>query len=277
MRMIFLVFVRRFVAGESIDDAVKMAHRLKQKNIYAIINILGEHVRDEQEAIKLRDQYADLIFRLYLNGLSNTHISVKPSQLGLEISESLYENNLREILRRAMVYLPNSLVEIDREGRGCSKSVRKISLALARYFSNQRLACQINLYETPGEIQTFIKAGISIRLCKGAYPGDIKDEKEIRKIFLEQAFLLEGGGNPSAIATHDPYLIDKLRGRIKSWQVLLGIENKIMEGFASGGDEVGFYVPCGPNWWSYGKRRARAILKIWSRNRWYRIRKGGER
>lgn len=260
---------KRFVAGDTIQDAVEKAKELKEKGIYSVINILGEHVKNQKEAGKFFYQYSQLITKLKEEKLDGVHVSVKPSQLGLEFSSYLYGRYLIILLKQMKLCLPDSFLEIDREDHKYAKDVREISLALARDFSNQRVACQINLLETIDEIQQFIKAGISVRLCKGtAYPGDIKDEKIIRKIYLEQALLLSQKGNRPAAATHDLYLIDRLD---MEQQVLLGIENKKMGELSKKGRKVGFYVPCGPYWRPYGERRGKAIVKIWVRNSFYRV------
>lgn len=274
-KAVFYLFAKRFVAGETVNDAIRVARGLQERGIYTIINILGEDVKDGKEVARIRSQYLKLIKKLAAKGLHYIHISIKPSQLGLKISEFLYRMSLRMILEAAATDLPEALVEIDREAHEYAKAVREVSLGFASVFFNQRLACQINLNETVEEIQQFIEAGISVRLCKGtAYPGDIKNEEEIRKRFLEQAFLLSEKGNRPAIATHDLYLIDKLRSEENlGFQVVLGIENKEMEKLAQEGKEVGFYIPCGPYWWAYGKRRLKTILKIWWRNFWYRVRR----
>lgn len=276
--MVFQFFAKNFVAGETVEDAIRVAKGLEKKGIYAIINILGEHVKDYNTCIYFRDQYLKLIHELSENRLGNTHISIKPSQLGLEISDFFYRMNLEAILQEMSIYLPESLLEIDAETHDYREGAREASLDFAQAFPGlQRMACQLNRNESSEEIEQFIKAGISVRLCKGtAYPGDIKKGKELRKRFLEQALLLSKKGHGEAVATHDLYLIDRLKdSKNLEFQVLLGIENEEMEKLSLSGKKVGFYVPCGPNWWPYGKRRGKAIVGIGIRNWWYRIMKGG--
>ena len=268
----FYLFARSFVAGDTLDDAIRVARELKQKNIYAIINILGEHVSTREEAGEFFCQYRNLISRLAAERLDGVHIAIKPSQLALEFSPYLYSRYLTVLLKQTKSCLPNSLLEIDREEHEYAKDIREISLILARDFQNLRVCCQINLNETPEEIKQFIDAGISIRLCKGtAYPGDIKKKKEIGKRYLEQALLLAEKGARPAIATHDLGIIEELRGvKNLEFQVLLGIENKKMEELATAGKEVEIYVPYGPDWYPYGKRRWKSIVKIELRNFFYR-------
>lgn len=278
----FHLFAKRFVAGETIEDAVRVAKELEKKKIYAIINILGEHVKEVGEVAFIVGEYLELLKRLKEEGL-DVHISIKPSQLGLDISRELYRECLGIILKNAQLVLPRVLVEIDREDHHYAKVVREVSLDLARTFPNQRLCCQLNLNETPEEIRQLVKAGISIRLCKGtAYPGDVEDEEKLRERFLVEAPFLSKKGKRPVAATHDLYLIDKLKGKGNlGFQVLRGIENKEMEKLIQENEniEVGFYVPCGSYWYSYGKRRWKSIAKIFWRNSCYRIKreKGVER
>lgn len=271
----FYLFAKRFVAGETTDDAVKKAHKLQEKGVYAIINVLGEHVKDLERAAQFYSQYFGLLAKLKEEGLQECHISVKPSQLGLDIKEDLFKQYLAGLLEVAKIFLPNAFVEVDREDRSYAETVKRICLDLAKRHKNMRLACQVNFNDTPKEIEELIEAGISVRLCKGtAYPGDTNNEEEIRERYFEQAILLSEKGNRPAIATHDLYLIDRLFGmKNLEFQVLLGIENNGMIQFAQRSKGVGFYIPCGPYWYPYGKRRAKSIPKIFWRNWAYRRRK----
>ena len=135
-----------------------------------------------------------------------------------------------------------------------------------------RMARQVNFIGNAWALKESVKIGISDRLCKGAYDGDIKDKKAIQERFLTQALLLIKNGRSPAIATHDLRIIDRLKDEKKlEFQVLLGIENGGMERLAKEGIKVRFYIPCGPDWWPYGKRRAKTILRIWLRNFLYRV------
>lgn len=275
-QMGFYLFARRFVAGETIDDAIKKAHELRKKGVYATINILGEHIKDPKKAEEYFYQYLILLGRLKDEGLLDCYISIKPSQLGLDIKEDIFEAYMVGLLAAARVFLPGAFVEVDRESRSYAKSVRQICLKLVKSgYVNIRIARQMNFNDTPEEIEESIKAGSSDRLCKGtAYSGDIKDKNEIQKRYLEKALLLSKKGNCPAIATHDLSLIDQLANEDNlEFQVLLGIENKKMMKFAQKGKKVRFYLPCGPNWYPYGKRRGKSIPRIMLRNWLYRRKK----
>jgi proline dehydrogenase len=274
----FYFLARWFVAGEDIEDAIRVAHELKKKGVYAIINILGEDVKDPVKAAEFCGQYIKLLIRLREEDLDDVHIAVKPSQLGLDSSERLFEALLADIFEAAKLFLPNSLVEIDGETKHQAKIAKRIcwNLVKEKGYQNVRICHQANYEGIFEEVEKFTELAISDRLCKGAYSGDIKDPKEIKKIISQLAnFLLEKGRRPT-VATHDLSLIEQLDEKIGK-QVLLGIENNIMIKLAQRGHEVGFYVPCGPYWYPYGKRRWKSILKIFWRNFWYQMAKSFNR
>ena len=127
--------------GVFLDNLAKFHSQLagrSKKKIYAIVNILGEHVKDYKTAIYFRDQYLKLIHGLSENGLSNTHVSIKPSQLGIEISDFFYRLNLEAILQEMSAYLPESMLEIDAETHDYRTKVREASLDFAQAFPDFR-------------------------------------------------------------------------------------------------------------------------------------------
>ena len=255
-KIVFYLFARRFVAGETIDDAVRVAKELQKRNIYAIINILGEHIKKREEVDRIYSQYIDLILCLAREGLWRCHISVKPSQLGLEISEDVFREKLEMLLTVMKIILPEGMVEIDAEEPDRAESVKKICLGLAVRYRNFRVCRQANLERTAQDIKDLSVAGLSVRICKGAYLGGIRDEEKLRYIFLAYA----ESSKQAVAATHDPWLLGRLCGKVEI-QALFGLEDKIANGV---------YVPCGPNWYAYGKRRWKSIAKILWRNWKYR-------
>ena len=275
--LVFRLLAKPFMAGETAKDAIVAAKTLAQKREKAVINILGEHVKDFRLAHGFLDQYGRLLEAIKIEGL-DINIAVKPSQLGLDIDRKWYGLNLSYLLRKTQSILPAALVEIDAEDHLYRKAVFETTIRLGETHSNQRLACQVNLQNTTEEIRALIARGIAVRLCKGdCYPGDIKNQKEIRKIYLEQASELIQGGCRTAIATHDPSIIDQVvclgLGVAKhkfEFEMLMGIEKGLSSGLAERGFSVRRYVPCGKEWFSYGKRRWKSIPRIMARNWLYR-------
>ena len=276
----FRFFAKPFMAGETTKDAVLVAKTLAQKREKAVINILGEHVKDFHFVYVFLDQYSRLLEAIKIEGL-DINIAIKPSQLGLDSDRRWYELNLSCLLRKTQLILPDALVEIDAEEHHYRKAVFDTTIRLGETYSNQRLACQANLQGTFQEIQALLNKGIAVRLCKGdCYPGDIKSQKEIRKIYLEQAIELIQDGRRTAIATHDPSIIDEVVGLglgvakyTFEFEMLMGIEKGLSSGLIARGFSVRRYVPCGKEWFSYGKRRWKSIPRIMARNWLYRRKK----
>lgn len=271
--LLFQLLAQKFIAGRNLESAIKKAQEISQKGMYPVLNILGEGIKDLKKVNWFKSQYLNLIGRLSETGLIFAHLSIKPSQLGLDISEEIYRNNQIDILRAMGKFLPLGLLEIDAEEGFYREKVIKIVLDLVKIFPNLRLACQINLKDAQQKIKKLTKAGISIRLCKGdAYLGDIQNPREIRERFLEAANYLAQWGKNSVIATHDLYLLDRLVKKDLGIQVLLGIENNLAKKLARE-KEVGIYLAWGKDWWPFVKRRWKSLPKIFWRNFLYRIKK----
>lgn len=269
---------RRFVAGDGIEDAVRRAKFYKERGEKSVINILGEHVRDPDEAVRARDQIIELMVLLGKEGLTDVHVAEKPSHIGLDISENLYFDNKARILSAAQIYLPDALVETDAEDHSYHEKVFKITFWLSKAFQNQMLALQLNRNDALREIKILNVLGIPYRLCKGnAYAGDIESEKELRRVFLESAILAAKHGERPAFATHDLFLIDRIARDFPEekdkfeFELLMGIEENLCKELRFQGFAFRRYIPCGPNWRPYGKRRAEAVVNTVLRNFWYRI------
>ena len=276
----FSFFARRFVAGDTVEDAIRRAKQLEAQNILGLINILGEHASKPCEASGYKGQYLELLDAIHKEGL-RAHISVKLTQLGLELelgkNEKRCEQFLKDIAKRAETY--GIWVEVDRESPHLREAVRRVFRNVYKeYPENLRLTVQLNMAESPDEIHDDMMDGIPMRLCKGAYNGPIRDQKSLRKIFMLQARNLVWEGYKPAFATHDLALLDALiDGRTPAadieFQLLLGLENKYARMLAARGFRVRLYIPYGPSWLPYGKRRAHDVGKILWRNFWYRARR----
>lgn len=269
----------RFVAGSALQDAVDKAKFFRERGEKAVINILGEHVKDRCEADWFCDQIIQLIILLNKEGLTDVNISEKPSQIGLGISEELYRDNKFLILSTARKYLPGAFVETDAEDFYYRKHVLQVAIYFnSEGFTNQLLCCQLNRNGALEEIQLLESAGIPARLCKGAYIGNIEKEDDLRKVFLTAVQARLDHRKWSVIATHDLFLIDSIARKfignenMLEFELLMGIEENLCKEPHFQHFSFRRYIPCdlNNNWRSYGKRRAEAIVDIWLRNFWYR-------
>jgi proline dehydrogenase len=264
---------RRFVAGETVDEAIVVAKGLNRRGIKAVLNHVGESVVSPAEASQAAQEFQVLLRRIAAEKLEAT-ISVKPSHLGLSFGRDFCYKNIANLVQTARQY--DQLVEIDMEGSADVEDTLYIYRQLLKTFGGgARQAVQSYLYRTPADIGHLVEQGLApnIRLVKGAYqePPEIayQDKEKINQATLEIMEMcltpeaLERGAY-LALGSHDPVLIEALiretevRGIAKSrfeFQMLLGVRRDEQERLARLGYQVRVYVPYGPAWYPYFMRR----------------------
>jgi proline dehydrogenase len=256
---------RRFVAGETLDQAIQVAHTLNRQRISVSLDHLGENTSDEREAGNTADDYVGIIERIQREGVE-ANISVKPTALGLDISDTVCRDNLARVLRRAQEY--GIFVRVDMEGSDYTQRTIDMVSDLHKTFENVGTVVQTALYRTPDDVERLLGERVRMRLVKGAYlePPAVA---YARKADVDSAYLrllrplLERGAYP-AIATHDERMInaairiaqenDIPRARFE-FQMLYGIRRDLQERLAAAGYNVRIYVPYGSQWYPYLTRR----------------------
>ncbi len=262
----------RFVAGESIGEAVDTARTLNLKGMTVTVDFLGESVTDKDVAIASADEIVDLLDSIDSSGV-NANVSVKLSQLGLRIDEELALTNMRRILNHARGY--NNKVRIDME----ESDVVDTTLALYRKlrdedgFDNVGVVIQSYLYRSADDVEKLVDEGAWIRLCKGAYaePPDIafpkKGDTDSNFVELTQFMLSKNARDKGVylgIATHDENMIDASLDYVNStnippdkfeFQMLFGIRRELQKALVDKGYKVRIYVPYGTAWYPYLVRR----------------------
>jgi proline dehydrogenase len=256
---------RRFVAGETLDEAIAVTHDLNRKRIAVSLDHLGENTADAQEARAAAAEYISVIERIHREGVE-ANISVKLTALGLDISDELAREQLIAVLIAAQRY--GEFVRVDMESSAYTQRTVDIVLDLHTTFDNVGTVIQSALHRSPGDVERLIKAGVRVRLVKGAYlePPTIAYP---RKTDVDTAYLalaeplLESGVYP-AIATHDEGIIDAVIAYTQSaniplarfeFQMLYGIRRDLQETLAEAGYNVRVYVPYGSQWYPYLTRR----------------------
>jgi proline dehydrogenase len=265
MDLFFLA--RRFVAGVDIPSAIGVVRGLNQKGLQATLDFLGENVRDREQAEKAVAAYAALLEQIAAAGI-DSDISVKLTQLGLDISESFCEENMRRLLARAAEY--RNFVWIDMEGSAYTQRTVDLFVRLFRTHPHVGVALQAYLYRSEHDARVLAEIGARVRLCKGAYrePRTIayRRMRDIRRNFLRLAEILFERGSAPAIATHDEQLIEAIRRMTAErgiaperfeFQMLYGIRPRLAERLAHQGYRVRIYVPFGTHWFPYFFRRLR--------------------
>lgn len=260
-----LGFARRFVAGETLNEAIKVVVDANKKSIRASLDHLGENVQDAKEAEEAAQYYHHMLDTIRAQNIDST-ISVKLTQLGLDISETTCRQYIETIVRHAGEC--GNVVEIDMEDSSYTERTIAIFKDLRRQFDNLRLCIQAYLYRSEQDIKDLLALRSRIRLCKGAY----KEPKEVafqNKSDVDANYkkltrlLLEARCYP-AIATHDELMIEHVRVCLKElgvdrsefeFQMLYGVRRDLQEALRKEGFNLRIYIPYGKQWCPYFMRR----------------------
>jgi len=260
-------FAKRYIAGTERKDAIAAALELNRAGVGAIIDNLGENVRDEKEAARSVDEYLELLDDIKKAGADST-VSLKLTHLGLDLSFELALKNAETIIKKAST-LGNS-VRLDMEGSEYTQRTLELFLELRKKHPNVGVALQTSLKRTGKDARDIVAAGGSIRLVKGAYkePSKIAFQKktEVDASFESIMKTLLMTKTRPAIATHDARLIDEAK-RFASekkipkdsfdFEMLFGIRRKLQSELVKEGYCVRVYIPYGKNWLPYTIRRLR--------------------
>jgi proline dehydrogenase len=262
---------RRFVAGETLDEALPTVDALNDKGLHVALDKLGEHVHDRDVAEEARDAYVDLVHRIAErsgNGLRN-RISIKLSMMGQLIDEDFCRANLRDLMEVAVE--KDVFVRLDMEGSDLTQSTLNIFESVYPDYPNHvGPVLQAMLRRTDRDIERMCELGASVRLCKGAYgePAAVayQNMDVIRARFLDYMERLLRHTDYSGIATHDDQLIDAtktfaFRNDIApdryEFQMLYGLRPETQQQMAQDGFNMMVYVPYGTEWFPYFSRRLR--------------------
>ena len=260
-------FASRFVAGETIDSAVTAAKQLQAKGITVSLDMLGESVAQPAEAEVARDTYLAMLKAMQAAGVE-VNVSVKLTQMGLDIDPALCERNVRQILGLAKAL--NAFVRLDMEGSPYTQ--RTLDFFEQRLFSeygaNVGVVIQAALRRSTDDIAKIIRDGARVRLCKGAYLENpdvaFPDKKDVDAHYVRLMEQLLAGGNYPGIATHDEAIIAHARRFVAEhnisrdqfeFQMLYGIRRDLQEQLARDGYRIRVYIPFGTQWYPYLMRR----------------------
>jgi proline dehydrogenase len=262
----------RFVAGESIDDAVAAARALNQLGAEVSLDHLGEHVTDKAQAERARDDYLACLDRIGVEGIDG-NISVKLTQLGLGTDDDLAAESLGALASRAGEV--GTSVSVDMEESLYTEATVTMFEQVQAAHGNLGLAVQAYLKRTPRDLDRIIAAGGHVRLCKGAYAESpdlaYQARAEVNAAFDRLTRLVMGNARIyPAIATHDDDRIalatELGRVRTRAWelQMLYGVRTKLQSELLAAGHKLRVYVPYGSAWYPYLTRRlAERPANLW--------------
>jgi proline dehydrogenase len=256
---------RRFVAGETLDDAVEAAREVNRRLQLASLDLLGENVSDEAGARRAAEGYLAVFDRIAQERL-DANVSLKLTQLGLDLSEDLCLELLEKIVAHATSQ--GNFVRIDMEGSAYTQRTVEIAKRVRAKYTGVGTVMQAYLYRTEKDVQDLLATGCRLRLCKGAYkePPDVAFPKksDVDANYVKLMKMLLPSGIYHGVATHDPAMIKATKDFAREqnikrdqfeFQMLYGIRADLQEKLVRDGFRVRVYIPYGVDWFPYFMRR----------------------
>lgn len=261
-----LKMARRWVAGSSIDEALEYAREANLRGMRAIINCLGEHNISKDETEDSVEEYKRLLDAIHLSNIDGS-ISLKLTQIGLDVDYDTCMQNLMKIVRHASTY--DIFIWIDMESSPYYEQTVSIYLEGVKHYKHIGLAYQAYIKEHSLDIMHILESGGIVRLVKGAYREDAsivyRSRRSVNTSFRRLMHILfKYSRGMFAIATHDTALIDEAialskehKGREFEFQMLKGIRDDLKPILVKQGFKVAEYIPYGVNISGYVYRRIR--------------------
>jgi proline dehydrogenase len=263
----------RYIAGEELDDALRVVRRLNGEGKLATIDVLGEEIANADEARAIAAAYRET-FEAIERGRLDSNVSVKLTALGLKLGYDLCRENLDAVVRHAAAR--DNFVRIDMEDSSTTDDALRLYRELrAAGHDNVGIVLQTRLKRTLADVRELAELRPNVRLCKGIYvePPEIayRDFDSVRASFVQALEELLGAGCYAAIATHDEWLVeqgqrlvaDRGLGRDEyEFQMLLGVRPAMGDALVRGGHRLRIYTPFGRQWYAYSLRRLQENPKI---------------
>lgn len=266
------IFAGKYIAGEQLQDAIDLVKKLNSENIYATIDVLGEAIKNKDEAVIAKNKCLQVLDAIEQHKLLS-NLSIKPTQMGLAIDEEFAYKQISEIVQKAKAI--NNFVRMDMEDSPYTDGTIRVYKRIHKELGHVGIVLQSYLKRTLKDVEDLNKLNTNYRLCKGIYvePESIayKDRQEIRDNFLKALRLMIQNGNYVGIATHDDYLIENSYKLIKElnvpndkfeFQMLLGVKEDLRYKIRDKGYKVRIYVPFGKDWYAYSIRRLKENPQI---------------
>jgi proline dehydrogenase len=263
---------RRYIAGDTLEEAVATVRDLNRSGCVATIDLLGESTESKADAARTLREYEKVIDVLDKHDLESG-ISVKLTGLGLTINEELCRANLEQIVSYAGE--KGRFVRVDMEDSPYTSVTLDMVIDLHERHENVGAVIQAYMRRSLGDVVRLTEAGISVRLCKGIYDEprriaykDFDTVRENYRLLLEE---LLRGGSYVGIATHDEFLVWHALRLIHQlevpkdryeFQMLLGVDEELRGILVGAGHKLRVYVPFGKDWYEYSSRRLKENPKI---------------
>lgn len=256
---------KRFIAGHTLEEELAVCARLKAEGISSTLDYLGENVSSAEESRTSRNCFLAALDGIARTGLPAT-VSVKLTQLGLDLGDAVCLENLRAIVARAKAI--GTSVEVDMESAEYVDRTVALVRTMHEQFGAVRAVVQAYLYRTAADVDDLNQRGIPVRLVKGAYrePAAVAwpKKREVDASFVRLAQKLLDAGTYPAIATHDEQMIAATVDYVRrhrygpdrfEFQMLYGIRRDLQRRLVADGYRLRLYVPYGEAWYPYFMRR----------------------
>jgi proline dehydrogenase len=259
-------FARRFIAGETADEAMEAARAIRKSGMALTLDQLGESITTLAEAEAATTVYLTLIEKIVAAGIDR-NISVKPTQLGLDIDQAVCIQNIRRILDLATQQ--DFFVRVDMENTPyIQKTLDMFNAVWAEGSRNAGVVLQSAVFRSEDDAHAVSKAGVRVRLVKGAYkePAAVAHQakSDVDAAYIRIMKILMTEGTYPAIATHDPTMIEATKTFAREqgigpdkyeFQMLYGIRRDLQASLVADGYRMRVYVPFGRQWFPYFMRR----------------------
>jgi proline dehydrogenase len=255
----------RFVAGETLEEALAVGRKLNQEGLTITLDHLGESVTTLAEAAEARDVYLHTLDAIHQSGIQG-NVSLKLTQFGLDFSYDQCLSNVRQLVQLAASL--QSFVRVDMEASEYTDRTLSLVRDLHTQYGSVGTVIQAYLYRSKDDIEKLSSLGIRVRLCKGAYlePAEVafQQKSEVDRNYIELMKLLLDQGTYPAIATHDEKMIKATRNYAAArkippdafeFQMLYGIRRDLQRQLVADGYRLRVYVPFGKAWYPYYMRR----------------------
>ena len=258
------LFSSRYIAGSTLEDAVRVVRRLNGEGKLATIGVLGEEITRESEARAIAEAYRDVFVAIERERL-DSNVSVKPTALGLDLSYDLCLDNLESLLREAAKN--GNFVRIDMEDSSTTSETLRLYRELReRGFDNVGVVLQAYLRRSLDDVLALADLKPNVRLCKGIYVEApsiaFTDYDATRANYVRCLDALLDAGAYVGVATHDEWLIGEALARVEQLepseyelQMLLGVREQRAGELVESGHRLRVYVPFGKHWYQYSLRR----------------------
>jgi proline dehydrogenase len=263
----------RYIAGEELDDALRVVLQLNGQGKLATIDVLGEEIAEPEEAREIAAAYREA-FEAIERGKLDSNVSIKPTALGLKLGYDHFRENLTEVVEHAASR--GNFVRIDMEDSSTTDDTLRLYRELrASGHDNVGVVLQARLKRTLADIRELAELTPNVRLCKGIYlePPELayRDFDSIRASFVQALEALLDAGCYVGIATHDEWLVEQGQRLVAArglgredyeFQMLLGVRSALGDDLVRGGHRLRIYTPFGRHWYAYSLRRLQENPKI---------------